>query len=88
MQTNFDLNKIRVTNHAKERIAQRGFTLALLGEVLRNPESVYEAHKPEYKGQLRINGKGMSITFDPTTQTVITVFFNTKLDEDYHKRGK
>lgn len=88
MQTTFDLNRIRISRHAKDRVAERGFSLAVLAEVLRNPESVYEAHKAEYKGQLRINGKGMSISFDPTSQTVITVFFNTKLDEDYDKRGK
>jgi hypothetical protein len=88
VQTNFNLNNIRVSKHAKDRIAERGFTLAILAEVLRNPESVYEAHKAQYAGQLRINGKGMSVSFDPKTQTVITVFFNTILDPDYPNRSK
>lgn len=86
MQTTFDLNKVRLTKHARDRVQQRGFSLAVLAEVLRNPESVYEAHKAEYKGQLRINGKGMSVTFDPKTQTIITVFFNTILDPNGGKK--
>lgn len=88
MQTTFDPNRIRITRHARERIEERGFTLALLHSVLTAPESVYEAKKAQYAGQLRINGKGMSVTFDPKTQTVITVFFNTILDPHYNERKK
>lgn len=88
MQTNFNPNRIRYSKHARKRVEERGFTMAALHAVLLNPESVYEAHKAEYKGQLRINGNGMSISFDPSTQTVITVFFNGMLDPDYDKRSK
>lgn len=86
MQTTFDPTRIRVSRHASERLAQRGFSLALLAEVLRNPESVYAAHKAAYAGQVRIQGKGMSIAFDPQTQTIITVFFNTILDPNGGKK--
>lgn len=85
MQTTFDPTIIKVTHHAEKRLDGRGFTRQLLNAVLLSPESVYLAGR-KYPGQIRIQGEGMSIAFDPRTQTVVTVFFNTKLDPNY--RGK
>jgi hypothetical protein len=86
MQTSFDPTNVTVSAHAHKRLGERGFSRAALLAVLASPESVYAAHK--YPGQLRVQGNGMSIAFDPKTQTVVTVFFNTTLDPNYDKRSK
>jgi hypothetical protein len=84
MQTTFNPDIIDTSRHARKRLSERGFTQEVLDEVLANPESVYAAHK--FPGQLRIQGKGMSIAFDPETQTVVTVFFNTTLDPNWRPK--
>lgn len=83
-----DTTTVQISTHAKERLADRGFTLDLLLNTLRHPETVYEAHKAEYKGQWRVNGNGMSIAYDPSKRMVITVFFNGRLDPNWKKGGK
>jgi hypothetical protein len=83
MDTHFNPEEYRVTKHARDRLAQRGFTLAMLYTALQWPEKVYMSKK--FDGQLRVVSGEMCIPIDPKTKTVITVFFDQRLDEENYK---
>jgi hypothetical protein len=83
MDTHFNPEEYRVTKHAMDRLTQRGFTLAMLHAALEWPEKVYMSKK--FDGQLRVVSGEMCIPIDPKTKTVITVFFDQRLDEENYK---
>ena len=83
METNFTPEQYKVTRHARERLEQRGFTLAMLFAALRDPETVYESKK--YEGQLRVTAGEMCACVDPKKKVIVTVFFNGRLDPNWKK---
>jgi hypothetical protein len=83
METNFRPEEFRVTKHAQERVAQRGFTMAMLFAALRDPEKVYESKK--FAGQLRVVAGEMCLCVDPAKKMIVTVFFDQRLDEVNYK---
>lgn len=83
MQTHFIPENFTITRHARERLEQRGFTIAMLHAVLRSPEKVYESRK--FAGQLRVVGGEMCAAVDPVRMVIVTVFFDQKLDPNWKK---
>lgn len=83
METHFNPEDYKVTKHARERLAQRGFTLTMLYAALRDPEKVYESKK--FTNQLRVIAGEMCACVDPDRKVVVTVFFDQRLDEVNYK---
>lgn len=80
------MNVFSMTAHAARTIAAKGFPLAAVQEVWRNPEVTYPSHR--HPGQHKRIGNGICLCCDDRTGMVITVFVNeteTALRPDQRK---
>jgi len=81
------LDDVYVSEHAKQRLAERGFTLEALRTALAEPEMVYAAKDDRYPNQYRLVRQGMVAVVNVARRTVPTVFFHGTTDYRSEHKG-
>lgn len=69
-----NVKNYRLTKHAVERAAERGFTKDAIMAVLANPELVYASR--DRGNQERLCGRGMVIVVDHDNRSIPTIHFH------------
>lgn len=77
---NFRFETLRITQHAQDRLHDRGFTAQAIKDALDSPDLTYAAKDDRYPGQYRVVKGPMVVVVDSVRRSIPTVFFHGKTD--------